>query len=415
MEAILKYPNQMSEYHKDDRREKAVVLLSNDLSHPALAKQQYDFSWRINRLRPLLNRGYTVIVVAAGGRVGHGGRPSLSSLGPTIRYEGRTVLISPPILRIPMLWLLQSMIATPLMVLLYCRSRKLSVEAVIAASVPYGAIAKVLNKFLKKHLVVDYGDPDFAREKSLSLRVLHLLEGYVLDPRSVDAVTCIDPNIGAYVSRYGVKSVFLPPGGFWKDSIRPYQKTEGAVKKVVYAGHVAPPPAYRLDLLIEAAPKILAAQPDATIIIVGDGSYLSAMKRRAVELNIEDKVQFLGALSYEKAKEEIAEATVAVQLLNDMCLGTKVVDYFAAGKAVVSSGKFYDSYNDFLLNGKNCILVPPDADKVAQEVILLLSNSDLRQRLGENALETVSKYDWDSQADVILSMIAEGSALHRRD
>jgi glycosyltransferase involved in cell wall biosynthesis len=313
-----------------------------------------------------------------------------------------------------MLWLFQSIIATPLMVLLYCRVRGLSAEAVIAASVPYGVVAKVLNKFLRTFLIVDYGDPDYARERSVSLRVLRFLENYVFQPKSIDAVTCIDPNIGAYVSRYRVNSTFLPPGGFWKGSVRAkFETKDGDVKKVVYAGHIAPPPTYRLDLLIEAAPKILAANPDAMIEIVGDGAYLPSLKKRASELRIDDKIQFLGALSYEKAKNRIAGATVAVQLLNDMCLGTKVIDYFAAGKAVVSCGRFYDSYREFLVNGKNCLLVPPDVSSLAEAVNRLLSNADLRDNLAENALETVDKYDWDSQADRILSIIAEGRSSHR--
>jgi glycosyltransferase involved in cell wall biosynthesis len=391
---------------------KAIILLSHDLSHPALAKQQFDFSWRINRLKPLLRRGYTVIVVAAGGTVGKKGRPTLSSLRPRVKNDGGLVLISPPILRIPMLWLLQSVILTPLVVLLYCRSKRLDVEAVVAASVAYGAVGKVLNKFLKAALIVDYGDPDYVRERGFSLRVLHLLETYVLGSPGVDAVTCIDPNICAYVKRFReTPATFLPPGGYWKDSFRPLQGLASPGDGIVlYAGHLASPPTYRLDLLMDAAPRILSKNPDARLAIIGDGEYLETLRKRAESLKILDRVEIPGGVSYEMAKKRIAEADVAVQVLNDMCLGTKVMDYFALGKAVVSCGKFYDSYSEFLKNGENCVLVPPDAAKLADAISLLLSDRSLKERMGKNALETVSKYDWDSQANEILALIQESAS-----
>jgi glycosyltransferase involved in cell wall biosynthesis len=394
-----------------DGGERAVVLLSNDLSHPSLSKQQYAFSWRINRLRPLLKRGRVVLVVSAGGAVGRNGIPTVSNLRHPIRNDGRIVLISPPILRIPMLWLIQSMIITPLTVLLYCRSKGMKVEAIVAASVPYGAVGKVLNAFLKTVLIVDYGDPDFARERSVALRVLLFLESYVLGREGVDAVTCIDPNIRRYVGRYRVKNaVFLPPGGFWKEeSTHAIQREGSEHQNVVYAGHVAPPPAYRLDLLVEAAPMILAKNPRAKIVIVGGGEYLSTIRKRAIDLKLVDKIELRGPVPYEEAKAQIAKAEVALQLLNDMCLGTKVIDYFAMGKAVVSCGMFYDSYTEFLRNGKNCLLVPPSSERLADAVCSLLADDRLRKSLGAKAFETISEYDWDSQAEVLIQLISQAS------
>lgn len=386
--------------------ERAVVLISNDLSHPALKDQQYAFSWRINRLRPLLKKGYTLILVAAGGRVGPRGRPTLMSLAPQIRYDGRLVIVSPPILRLPMIWLVQSAMVTPLMVFLYCRGRGLKVDLVVGSAVPYGLVAKVLNKLLGAALIIDYGDPDYAREKGAALRVLHFLESFVLGSKEVDAVTCIDPNICDYVKRYGRKdAVFLPPGGYWADQAPASNRPSHAgTMEVIYAGHVAPPPAYRLDLLIEAAAKVTADNPRARFVILGDGEYLPVLRKRVMEMGLEGRVELPGPVPYAEAKKRIAGADVAVQVLNDMCLGTKVIDYFCEARAVVSCGEFYASYKEFLVDGENCLLVPPSADKLAGAISTLLSDERLRKRLGAKARETLRAYDWDSQADVVLRL-----------
>ena len=321
------------------------------------------------------------------------------------------VLISPPILRIPMLWLLQSLLLTPLIVAAYCRSEDLEVESIVAASVPYGVVALFLNKLLRTSLIVDYGDPDFARERGVSLRVLKVIEAVVLSSKRVTAVTCIDPNIGEYMRRYHVTSTFLPPGGFWKGSVSPPRAQDNDhPKRVVYAGHIAKPPAYRLDLLIEAAPSILKEVPDCEIVFVGAGEFLPGLAQRAREMKVEDRVRFLGPVAYVDAKREIADSAVAVQLLNDMCLGTKVIDYFAAGKAVVSCGRFYASYHEFLADGENCLLVGPDPMKLADAIVRLLGDDELRKKLGEKALETVRNYDYDSQADTMLGLMAKGQA-----
>lgn len=273
---------------------------------------------------------------------------------------------------------------------------------------PYGAVCKVLNTLLGTTLIVDYGDPDYARERGMALRVLQLLESLVLGSRGVDAVTYIDPNIGEYVRRYGRKeAVFLPPGGYWADqppaSAGPPNQGTG---EVIYAGHVAPPPVYRLDLLIEAAAKVVRGNPGARFVILGEGAYLPVLRRRVKEMGLEGVVELPGAVPYAEAKRRIAGAEVAVQVLNDMCLGTKVIDYFSEGKAVVSCGGFYASYKEFLADGENCLLVPPDAERLAGAISRLLSDGPLRKKLGIKARETLKGYDWDSQATAILSLAA---------
>ncbi|MDA4122217.1 MAG: glycosyltransferase [Thaumarchaeota archaeon] len=388
---------------------KMLLLISNDFSHPAFSKQQIEFSYRINRLRPLAKAGYNIVVVSAGGKVGTNGRVSFSSLIPRITKDGDLTIISPPILRIPMLWLFQSLLMTPLVALLYCFSTKTKPEAILAGTVVYGAVARVLNRFLRVPLIVDYGDPDYVRERSLSLSILRLLERLVFQRPGVSAVTYIDPNISDYLRRYRIaRKTFLPPGGYWKDqplvASDAYRMADESAT-IVYAGHVAPPPVYRLDLLVEAARLLLQKSPKTRFLIVGTGEYLPTMVDTARRFGILQSFVFTGAVPYSHAKKLITESDVAVQLLADMCMGTKVMDYFALGKPALCTGSFYNSYHDFLKPMENCVLVPPDAKQISDALQLLISNPGLRQRLGESALKSVEDFDWESQSVEILKLI----------
>lgn len=389
-----------------------IILISNDLSHPALSKQQLDFSYRVNRLRPLAKAGYRLVVVAAGGRVGRGGAPTLRSLKPMVYRDRGITVLCPPILRIPGFWILQSTLVTPLMVLLYCKTVRMSPAAITASSVAFGFIAKVTNSLFKTVLVVDWGDPDFAFNLGFSSRVLRFLERVLFLKPGVDAVTYVDPAMDVYISRFRIaKRMFLPPGGFWKGSTAAPAKSDrvGAERVVVYAGHIAPPPTYRLDLLPDAAKGVLQSFPDCRFLIVGSGTYLPILRRKVKALGMSGSFEFTGTVPYSEAMARISRSDVALQLRGDMCLGTKVMDYFALGRAVIASGSFYDKYKQFLKDKDNCLLVPPEAEALKGAIEYLLRDDVERIRIGNRGKETAQQYDWDSQGDVFLRLLREGN------
>lgn len=348
-------------------------------------------------------KGQTVVILCAAGQAGGNVLMNVvRNLRPRIVKQGNIVLLFPPLLRLPFISFFSSMLMSPFFVL-FSRSKGVRFRAIMAASVAYGATAKLTKKLVGGVLMVDYGDPEYLRLKSVSLTFLRFLETYVLRPGPV--YTCIDPVIGRYLRRFRiVTSLFLPPGGYWKGQSSPPIPVRG--RNVVYAGHVGYPP-YRIDLLLRAAPIVLRRFPETTFFIVGDGKFVPEARRGVKAAGLEDRIIFPGRVSHEKAREYIAGADVAVQLLDDMCLGTKVIDYFSLKRAVVSCGSFFDSYDEFLKNGENCILTPPDASRIAEALTLLLSSDDLRRQMGEKAFTTLQGYDWDSQASKLLQAIED--------
>ncbi len=63
-------------------------------------------------------------------------------------------------------------------------------------------------------------------------------------------------------------------------------------KVVMFVGRMVPEKG--AQVLIEAAPRILAQEPDAKFVIVGKGGFLSDLKRRAAELRLGSKILFTG-------------------------------------------------------------------------------------------------------------------------
>ena len=387
---------------------KAFLLITGDLSHPALPHQQYTFSWSINRLRPITRLGYYLIVLCAAGVTCDSRlRELVANLRPVTLYDGGVILLRSPILRLPRIWFFSSLVMSPVFAWIYTATKQIKIEAIVATSVAYGAIGKIANTLFNTLLAVDYGDPEYLRLKGLSLWFLKFLERFVILRRGVSLWTYFDPVIGSRLTQFGVReSIFLPPGGYDKN----YSATSGELqagpsrKIIIYACHLAAKP-YRLDLILEAAPAVLENHKDAQFVIVGAGSELPRLMEEVRKRGLQRYFLFTGPLPYPKAREWISKATVALQPTEDMCLGTKVIDYMVLGKAVVACGKFYNKYSQFLINGKNCLLCPPNARELAANINKLLSDEKLRKTIEQNARETVRKYDWDSQAQEFLTTI----------
>lgn len=388
-------------------KRKAFILVTNDLSHPALGREQLDFSYRLNRMRPLVERGYELVVVCARGAVGGRSR-SLGMFHPKVERRGSVSMVVPPIIGGPGLWLPQSLLTASTAAITYCQSQNIEVVGVMASTVTLGLAGKVLSRLLGAPLVVNYGDPYYVRERGMSRRVLLAIEKIVLRRGGVKAVTSIDPIISERLRGLGVKNVvFLPPGGFSKKGTG----RKGAVaaagqsdKTVLYAGHIGPPPTYRLDLLPGIASRVLANYPTAKFVVVGTGSYLGALKSMVADRGLERSFEFVGRVPYAEAKSLIRGCSVGLQLLNDMCLGTKVIDYFVEGKPAVMCGDFHSAYHEFLENGRNCLMTPPDEARVADAVASVLGDDSLAESLGASAHATIMPYDWDSQSQTVLRL-----------
>ena len=138
--------------------------------------------------------------------------------------------------------------------------------------------------------------------------------------------------------------------------------------------------------LLQAIPRLLAAEPSIRIIIVGDGPLMPELKAEGKRLGIEKAVNFLGfsddlASIYSALDVFVLPSRYEgfpISLLEVMAMGTPVVATSVMG------------ITDVVENGKNGLLVPYDSPGDLGDAILrLLSDDTLRKALCENAREFV--------------------------
>lgn len=152
--------------------------------------------------------------------------------------------------------------------------------------------------------------------------------------------------------------------------------------------------------LLNAFALVLESDPDARLVLVGDGGERERMIRLALELSIEQSVQFTGFVAHEDIVRYVNAADIAVvpvPVMNQvMWLSPmKLFEYMASGKAVIASAM--GQIVNIIQDGENGLLVPAgDVNALASAIIKLIADPDLRMRLGRQARkDTIENHSWE--------------------
>ena len=138
--------------------------------------------------------------------------------------------------------------------------------------------------------------------------------------------------------------------------------------------------------LLEAWTSVAAAVPDATLMIVGEGSRRAALEAMAAELGVADRVVFTGRR--DDVPAVTAALDVAVLPSYREALGLTVLEAMALSRPVVASE--VGGIPEMIEDGRTGLLVPPrDPDALAAAIIRLLRDHPLADTLGRNGHDMV--------------------------
>ena len=138
--------------------------------------------------------------------------------------------------------------------------------------------------------------------------------------------------------------------------------------------------------LIEAAAEVVRRQPDARVIIAGEGELRDALTHQIKQHHLEKHVMLVGfrpdVLSLHKAFDVFVMSSVTEGL------GTSLLDAMAAGKPVVATT--VGGIPEVVVDGETGILVPPrNHHAMADAIVRLLADAPLRERMGAAGLARV--------------------------
>jgi glycosyltransferase involved in cell wall biosynthesis len=171
------------------------------------------------------------------------------------------------------------------------------------------------------------------------------------------------------------------------------------------------------EVLAQAAVKLvneLKAPAETHFLFIGDGVKLPLAKQIIQEGNIEKRTTFTGMVPQEQGPEYLAacDILVAPHVPNPdgspfFGSPTKLFEYMAMGKGIVASN--LDQIGEVLEHEKTAFMVEPgNAGQLAQGILTLVNDKDLRLRLGANARrEVLEKYTWKQHVAKTMEKLAE--------
>lgn len=143
--------------------------------------------------------------------------------------------------------------------------------------------------------------------------------------------------------------------------------------------------------LVQALPAVLGTVPNARLMLLGrdshdpvsGGSY-AEMLRTLLPHEQTQRIEFAGHVGRGELPAVLARASVAVFPSHMESQGLVIVEAMASGKAVVTTGT--GPGPEIVEDGVSGLLCDPHVPaSIAQQIIAVLTNSDLRTRLGAAA------------------------------
>jgi glycosyltransferase involved in cell wall biosynthesis len=152
-------------------------------------------------------------------------------------------------------------------------------------------------------------------------------------------------------------------------------------------------PLYNVGCTLRAFRTIQAHYADASLTLVGAGSEASRLRALAAELGLRN-VTFAGRVPPAEIWRSYADADIYVQTPNIDNMPSSVLEAFASGLPVVSTDA--GGVPAILTDGVHGLLAPVgDDDAVARQVLRLLGDQALVDRLTEAALASCAAYRWE--------------------
>jgi phosphatidylinositol alpha-1,6-mannosyltransferase len=167
-----------------------------------------------------------------------------------------------------------------------------------------------------------------------------------------------------------------------------------------------------VDLVMHSVARLAARYPDLTYAVAGTGPDEPRLRGLARQLNIADRVRFLGRVDEETKAALYGLADVFVlpnRLMNgEDWEGFGIVFLEAATAGTPSIGGDNGGVRDAIVHGETGLLVDPESeDDLTEALHRLLGDVELRQRMGRAARRRASEeFDWRRIAETFVASFA---------
>ena len=152
-----------------------------------------------------------------------------------------------------------------------------------------------------------------------------------------------------------------------------------------------------LDVLLDAAPKIVKEIPETKLVLLGDGPEMKKLKETVKQKNLDSNVEFKGWIDRKDIPEHLSNASIGIGPLKrttvtENALPIKVLEYMASSLPIIA--KTGTLPEDVLKDNENGWFVE-NSSELYEKIIKLEQNPELVEKMGKNSLSMVQKFSWE--------------------
>ena len=163
-----------------------------------------------------------------------------------------------------------------------------------------------------------------------------------------------------------------------------------------------------LDVAIKAFSLVADQAPEAEFYIYGNGSSKEQLRSMIRDFGLQSKILLKETIPFEQVHQIMANANLGiVPKRNDSFGGeafsTKIFEFMSVGIPIIVSETRIDQYyfDDSLVQ----FFEPGNEKDLAEKMMLLIKNEDLRQQLTNNASKFIKKNIWDVKKQIYLDLV----------
>jgi glycosyltransferase involved in cell wall biosynthesis len=163
-----------------------------------------------------------------------------------------------------------------------------------------------------------------------------------------------------------------------------------------------------IDIAVRALALIKDQAPEVEFHIYGAGDQLNSLRELVEELGLEDRVFLKGTKALHDIASVIENADLGVvpkrkNSFGNEAFSTKILEFMSLGVPVVVPDTAIDRYyfDDSVVK----FFHANDERSLADAILLMIKNPELRRKYTRNASEFVLKYSWDVNKSTYLDLV----------
>lgn len=149
-------------------------------------------------------------------------------------------------------------------------------------------------------------------------------------------------------------------------------------------------PIYGVQHLIDAIPQVIAENEKIKFLILGEGPLTSTFKTKMAKFMKSRHVKFVGTVPHNKITEYLSAADIYVSTSFSDGASASLLEAMACSLTPIVTA--IQGNLEWIKEGVNGVLFhPADSKKLAEKILLLAADSELRARLQVNAELTIKR------------------------